>query len=447
MKNILNGGVVSRYLPLRRERQFFVLSIVVLRLVIDVLHQTYVPATWGALTDYNADLSVSLDVLKYIESWVLLLLLAFNLPTRLEHPSDAFLHILGIGLLIPMTAQFGMVGEARWIIYVVTIGYFIISGLRRASIPSIPAYSQGSRLVVVICAVSVFAVVLWMMISGGLNYLNFDFRRVYEYRADVNSVINRGFMAYLNSWAYKVFNVFLFSYALLYKRWFLALLALCIQCFFFGISGQKAVLFYPFLVLACWFVLTRFKSLLFVPISFTFLLAACGLLWAFSSFDLPASLFIRRLLLVPANVVFDYYYFFSDNPHIYWSNSFTRFLFDYPYTLKYPHLIGEYQGILDSMGESSGKGIYVNSSFIATGYMQAGFAGLFLYCVITAYLFRILDGIQSKEVPSWFVVAVSIVPVGILVMSADLPTAILTHGIAVTVILLCLIRSDNEERV
>ena len=121
---------------------------------------------------------------------------------------------------------------------------------------------------------------------------------------------------------------------------------------------------------------------------------------------------------------------------MYWSNSITAAFVDYPYDLNPAELIGRYMGT-DS---------HANNSFLATGYMHAGIAGIVIYGIVVGLLFRIIDSLAYKGVPAWVAVASIIVPSQSLLVGADLPTAVLTHGIGMSLVILFLLRSTASRR-
>jgi hypothetical protein len=147
------------------------------------------------------------------------------------------------------------------------------------------------------------------------------------------------------------------------------------------------------------------------------------------------SLFVRRIFFIPAQLTFTYYEFFSSNQFVFWSNSFLSGFFDYPYDRNTALLIGDYMG-----GESS-----ANNSFLSTGYMHAGIFGVIIYGVLVGLLFKIIDSIARDGIPAWVAVSCLIVPSQALITSADLPTALLTHGIGISLIILFLIRASPNK--
>lgn len=437
----------------------FLIFVYILRLLLDILYVTYVHPVWE-----HKGFDFEINYGQYLESWMLFVIVSLFLPHALKKPSDLFLCVLGICMLLPMSSLHGLAGEPRWIIYYVLCGYFVIVFTRAGNLPNLPIIDLGPQIAVIISLLMVAVVILWMLLIGMISdeFIN-NFRHVLdsfilkgeaananlmgieEYRKHATELINQGVFGYLNSWTVKVFNIFLFAYALYRKYWFWAMLSFCVQIFLFGVIAQKAIVVFPFILLVIWFYFRKNNALMMFPIGVSSLILVTVFIWQISSdvYSFPISLIVRRIFFVAANNVYDYFIFFSQNAHVYWSNSITKDWIDYPYLVSYPNLIGDYQASLLEgrwAEDSISRGVYVNSSFIATGYMHAGFTGLILYCVIVGFLFRLIDALSFRTIPPWFALSITIIPMVSLLISADLPTALLTHGGIASIILLFMFR-------
>ena len=95
------------------------------------------------------------------------------------------------------------------------------------------------------------------------------------------------------------------------------------------------------------------------------------------------------------------------------------------------------------IGQHIGTDSHANNSFLSTGFAHAGIVGITIYSILVGLMFRLLDSVAVKGVPPWVAVAAVIVPSQALLVGADLPAAILTHGIGVSAVLLFLLRSPR----
>jgi hypothetical protein len=81
--------------------------------------------------------------------------------------------------------------------------------------------------------------------------------------------------------------------------------------------------------------------------------------------------------------------------------------------------------------------------------MHAGIYGIVLYSVLAGLLFRLIDSLATKGIPDWIVLGILVVPCQALLLSADLPTSLLTHGIGIGILVIFLMRKpliDNQLR-
>lgn len=406
----------------------FFVGILLFRGSLDAIYLVFVHPVF-AYAGFNLDF----DFVKYLESWAILVIVSSSLSSVFRKPSDFFLLVFAIGFIAPVSSLYGLADKPRFVIYCVLIGFVLLRVASSGKPFRLPTVRNGTFIALAISWILTATVLLWIVYSGGLSYLNFNFLSVYDLRGSVGEVIGQGGFAYLNVWVFKVSNVFLFAYALHRRKWVFATAIFALQVLFFGVSALKGVLFYPLLVLAIWYYLR--KSTSFAPITFGLTVVAISstLVWWFADLAIFGSYLVRRVFFTTANNAFDYFEFFSNGSFVFWSNSITSAFIEYPYHMSPPELIGEWQG---SHGSA-------NNSFISNGYMHAGIIGLFAYCLIVGFLFRIIDSLVAYRIAPWLGLAVTVIPVWTLLLSSDLPTVLLTHGLGLSVVLLFLARSKK----
>jgi hypothetical protein len=378
-----------------------------------------------------------LTIIKYVESWFIFVFLVAFAPSKLSKPSDFFINVLLFGLMIPLLSFYGLADQSRQHLYIVILGYVLVAVFRSGRPLRFPVLREGRIIAFLFVGAGVVGVSAWFVASGGISFFNLDLTQVYQYRRAAGAVISAGPMGYVNTWAWKVFGPVLLAIALWKKKYWMAIFVIGIHVFWFGVSAHKSVLFYPLLVVCIWFWFTRSNALGIVPLGSMMVILLTLLIFYLFDYILPASLFVRRVFYVIANNTFDYYEFFSNNPLVWWSNSSVSLgLLDYPYDIGPAKLIGRWRGT-----ES-----HVNNTFLSTGFMHAGILGVVIYGILAGLLFRLIDSFATKGVPVWLVLAVLIVPSRSMLLSADLPTSLLTHGIGVGIIILFLVRRSAAKR-
>lgn len=373
-----------------------------------------------------------LNKYNYIISWVFTLISILLVKEEINKPSDYFFMTAVIAVLIPLTSFFGLANKELLPALISIVSVFFIYVILRTNLVKpfyFKKFANGQMAAFSLSIIFIFILIFWYVVSGAINYINFDFTKVYEYRSKSADLAAIGPMAYVNGWVYNVFIVYYLSYCLLNKKYNLFFLGFLIQIFFYGVSGHKSVFFTPIIVLGIWWYFKRYNSLLFMIVFFNILIVVSLFFLYLGNIEFP-SMFIRRLFFVPAKLFYDYIDFFSQNPKVYWSNSILSFFFDYPYNDKFSIIIGE----------ANESGSNANNGYLSSGFANWGYWGIFLYSIIISFILKNIDFYAKHGLPLWFVLALVIVPLRAFLVSSDLFTTILTHGLLVAMFLLILSR-------
>jgi len=414
---------VKTSLKILEKKYIFIFSSILFKIILEYTYINFVNPFYVYL-GFNLDISF----IKYFESWLIYLLFLSFTPHILEKTSDFVINILFFSYLSPLLVFYCLSNAVREHLYIVLGGILIIYLFREGKKIKLPNIKHGHIYAYLLCILGVVSVSLWFIFSGGLSFFNLNLLRVYEFRRDVGSVINDGFMGYLNVWAYKVFGPFLLIIFLYLRMYFFTSLVFLLHLFWFGVSSHKAVIFHPFIILFIFIWFRNNRGLSIIPISFTLVVCFSYLSFIIFETNLYGSLFIRRAFFVPSFLTFTYYEFFSKEEFIFWSNSITSKFIEYPYDLNPAKLIGEYLG----------RDSHANNSFLSTGYMHAGIAGIIFYSIIFTLIMRLYDSIIYNKKFIWVSVAIIIIPIRSMINSADLPTSLLTHGVLISLMLLIL---------
>ncbi len=408
----------------------FVFGAIIFRISLEIAYGTLISVSFKYM-----GFSWAPTIIKYFESWIIYCILIFFIPKRLNRISDLFLVIIMFNIITPILTFYALADQSRSYLYIVLLGYFFVSVTRQGKFFRFPVIVEGRFISKSIVILGVMGISVWFFLSGGVRFFNLNLSKVYELRDMAGEVIRAGPMGYLNTWAYFVFGPALLTIALQKRSPLFFGLVLLLHLFWFGVSTHKIVLFAPTLVVSVWLWLRKTESLTWLPLSLTIVILAC--MYMFFVFDtvIPASLLVRRVFYTPTLLTFEYYEFFTNNQWIWWSNSKLSFgLLNYPYDLNPADLIGRWRG----------NEAHANNGFLASGYMHAGFSGVVLYGMLVGFLFRIIDSIAHKNIPKWAALGILIIPIYSLIISSDLPTALLTKGIGVAMVLTFLDRSKNK---
>jgi len=365
-----------------------------------------------------------------------LAVLVILVPARPKLPSDFFLHIHLLFPVLPMLVVYGLGNTNGVYTAFVVISFLVLiyARLVPVALPKIRGYSpakimRGCLLFTWFCIIAIFA-------FGGYKYINFDLFEVYDYRRQAASNLP-SFFGYITPIVGKVLIPLALGVALMQRRLLASTAAIAGAIMIFALTSRKGPLFYPLVVFAIFYMAGKRKMIIYLLLGniFIILMSFGELMW---DSDLLANLIIRRNYFIPAIANYGYYDFFSSHPFVMLSNSKITFgLLEYPYELPAALMLGKVYWNNPEMS--------ANTGWMGTSYMHFGFAGMLVFAVVIGILLRLIDQLSKKTPPSQ-VLALSIVPFLALFTSADLPTALLTHGLLVCMILIWLYNPSRVKK-
>jgi len=411
----------------------FFIFLIIFRLILDYSYVYFIHPVF-LHEGYNLNFSWS----NYTLSWFLYLLSFILVKDRVLLPSDYFFISAILAVFSPLTSYFGFNDFSAYPVLLTLLSFLGIKCLMKTGLVKplqLGLYSGGGELSFNLSVISVFILIFWYVLSGAVFYFNLDFSKVYEYRDLSSKLASIGPMAYFNGWVYNVFIVYAMAYTLLYKKYYLTIIFIIIQVFFYGVSAHKTVFFTPFLVLSIWWYFKKFKSVMFMVVSFSVLVITSVFLYMYNSNNIMfGSMFVRRVFFVPAKLTYDYFTFFESNPKVFWSNSVLSWIIDYPY----------YDRVTKIIGYENDSDASANNGYISSGFAHAGIWGILIYSYIIAFLLKNLDYFSRFNIPLWFILCLIVTPMRSFLISSDLLTGLLTHGFLIALFLLLLSRKSNK---
>ena len=416
---------------LSRNRITFIIFIIILHLSLDLSYYFVISPQYA----YEG-FTLNPDMLKLVESVFFTVLIASILPWKLKKPSDFLINFLFMFPVLPTLSLYWLRGDSRVYTYMLIASFILINTIIRITpIIKLSRLKGGKQIALIASFIGVLIVFVFLLRSGGLRFFNLNLLNVYNFRREVGAVINVGLFSYINTWAYKVLNPALISWSLYRRRYGLFVLFTGLQVIFFGISSHKSVLFYPLMIIAVFILMRRFEKVHIFPLALSGAIAFTALIALIFKQILPASLLTRRVLFVPAQLNYAYYDFFSSEGFVYMSNSILSSFIDYPFAYPPPQMISLYlQGHTNT---------WMNNGFLATSYMHFGFSGMIIFSFIVGFLLDIVDSLSKDRLPLWFSISLVVVPFLSLFTSADLTTALLTHGLGLSLVILWLFSSRS----
>ena len=288
----------------------------------------------------------------------------------------------------------------------------------------------------------IFYIAIVFLLGGGA-YFNFDFSKVYDLRSEAADNLPWPF-GYVSPMMAKIIIPIGLVLSMLQRKYLFALLYIICAMIIFGLTSHKATLFNPFLVLFVYIVssgknlIAKFNMgvLIILVLSIVDFHIYIGAMQEDSLFGWLGSLMFGRSFILPSEINYMYYDFFTRNDWVLFSDSkITLGLVEFNYPLDIAHMIGREYFNSDQAG--------ANTGWLGSGYAQAGFAGLLLYAAATAAIFNYVDTCARNSGERRLVTASIVIPISTLITSSDLPTTLLTHGLLLNLILIACIRRQK----
>lgn len=421
-------GSRTRSVALGQAVGYF-LSLLILRLGLDACYYLFITPSF--LDHFFLPMGLELRTTRYLVSLAVYVAGISIASYRVTRVSNLFYFIAIAFVYAPLTTMFGMdaglsgLPVAATLASLAIVRFLTIVDTGRAL--RMPSLAKGDSILVSFAVVMVLAVVGWSFVSGAAGSISFSLADIYLNREDLSRLSDVGLMAYVNLWTYKVFNIILLSAALTKRRYGLAMIALGIQIFFFGVTAQRMVLFLPILSVGVWFFYRRKLGLAHLAMTMSAgLMMVLGASVYFDLFEL-GSIAIRRAFFVPAAATFQWFDYFGQHAHVFWSDRVLSGIVTTEYSgQRIPFLIGEHL--------APGGDVSANNGMVSSGYAHAGMAGVLIYAVIFGLYSRACDRLVKNGVSIVVMAAVLVGPVRTAWADSDLLTTLLTHGLVVSLI-------------
>lgn len=421
-----------------RDMLGVLLGLLVYKAILDYVFVHYV-AEHFAYLQFRLDISVE----KIAFSYVVLLALALELGTlssRQSPPSRIVLLGLLLILIIPILTIYGFQDGPTAKILLLAISFSMICEIVRF-LPDIrvPSAARWVSMAGFGSLALVTGFVYYRLIeSGGLDRFNVLLSDVYSVRSLFRETVAGSILGYFVPWQGNVINITLAAYAFRRRSIILGAIAVGLQILLFGMTNHRAYLLAIPLVAAILISGNKPKISLFLIISLISIVIFSYLSFVATGDHTVSSLFIRRLLFVPAENHLIYFDFFSrpGNPPLQLSNSILSGLFDYPYPRQAIEIIADQYYGLD---------LRPNVGFFGDAYAQFGLLGMVSFSFLLGLLLKLIDSV-SHSLPPEFAAAIVTMPSFALLNSAFF-TTLATHGFLLAIAVLFVSTRMTENNV
>jgi oligosaccharide repeat unit polymerase len=363
-----------------------IVSGIIFKLSLDWANYTVICPNFGAFT-FPLDFNMS----KYIESFVLLIIVILFIPTN-NKISSIIIWLFVIISYIPCLTLYGLNNQNRYWIYANTLFWIIsllISYLFSRFLPISKLHIKVSRMRLMnfLNLISLYTF-LAVITTPNLRF-TVDFVEIYDVRSAFKPIFPMS--AYFITWSYCFINPLMIIISNIYrkKNWLICFIFL--QLLLFVTTGQKVVLFsLPFILGLNWLRKGNKINFSILSVLFAGLVILCSLSWIFLQDIWMSSTISSRLFLLPAMISYRYYEFFSENPPTYLGHSIFSGLVAYPYDDLPWYVIG--MTYWDHH-------MSANTGLIADAYMNFRETGLIIIVTLFSLSLSIVDGIAKNRDP------------------------------------------------
>jgi len=409
------------------------LSLFLYKIVLDFSYYFIISKIWA-----YSRFELNFNSIKLTESFFLLFIIFILMPKTSKKLSNIIIWLLLLLSYIPMLTLFAFMDQPRSYMYAVTGFWIIIFLLLRLPRISILSLKKSQSKTIYYSLFVFLSIIVIFLIYKYLDFsLNVDLTKVYDIRSQYVK-IKIPLAGYLFNWLGYIANPVFFAICITKRKWVFAIPIVILQLLLFSSTGNKTFLLALPFTLVLIFIVTQKKPFLWMTVGLIGIILMGVLSYTLFNDLWISSLFTRRTLLVPAQLSFLYYDFFSKNVHTFLSHhQIFRVFLNYPYPLNPPHLIGEFYFNRPQMGANNG--IYGDA------YMNFGFIGLVLWAILLIIILKLIDSITKNRDIRITVSAIAL-PVISLTNSALL-TCLLTHGLLLALIFVYLLPRERDKMI
>lgn len=370
----------------------------------------------------------------------------FILPLTIPVKSDVRSLLINMYVFVHFIPSFVLMLFGRFLpvhAIVIWLGYLAIVSVSMVRMPIVTTRLSTSRTFLFGIIVFILFILALLYREVGFASFNLNIWEVYDFRKIVASQLS-GDMVSLGSLLSKVLLPIGLIIAFRNKNRVLLVLLLCAAILSFGFTQQKSAAVGPIAAVLLFVFFRKYQTPLVTAYVMS-LVALIGLgefivLDIFGESSLPnpfSTLFIRRVLFIPALIDSYYVEFFTGQTKIWWTGLIDNFFnVQYPYPTTPPYLIAQQYFNRSDMS--------ANTGFIGSGYANGGSFGVIIYGLVIGVIIAILNS-HTRRLGAPFITSISLFAILTAFITSDMVTSLLTHGIIILLLLLTLTQLDHSD--
>ena len=402
------------------------------KILLDFSYLNYV-SKYYSYSGFNYQFSFN----NYLIGWIIYVLGYWLLYNKKGINIYEIFYLIYFLYILPTITFFSLSDKQLNELLLLILPYFVILFFinnKNKTLIFLPPIKNG-KLIVLLTSIIIILIVLYNYFLNTSGNMVFKFSEVYIFRSKYGETTSSGLYGYLNNWAGKVFSVLILAWSLKAKNYLWVFISILFIGLLFFLSGHKSVLQGLFIVIFFYLLSKTKNTRILILYGFCGLLIISTAAYLINPSSYISSILIRRLLFLPVKINFTYLEYFSIHDKIYWSNSILKSIYQYPYDLKPAFLIGDYL-------YSSKDPVHANTGFIASGYMQAGYFGVLIYTFLSVLIFKLINTYSLRN-SKFISFSILFIPINTLFFSSDFFTTLLTHGLLIAILCLCIF---NEKK-
>lgn len=338
--------------------------------------------------------AINISIYKIILSYVLLYIIILFIPKQFDKFSTLISGFYLCYIMIPILTVYALNNQNTICALMMCLGFItqclIITKLKDIKLKEV----INANFILNFFMLSITAILLsYFFIKNGLpSAAALNIYNVYSIRETLD--MNK-YISYLFTLQIYVTGPFFVCLNLNKKRYLNTVIFIIIQLMFYLWTGHKTILFSLPLMFAI-FLISKLKNPEKIIITALAVFVLLCVLFTFlinfsKAFETPLSLFVRRAMVLPAQLKFLYFDFFNNNPSINLTGTLPTWLLKIknPYIdISYTHLIGSIYFDAPSMN--------ANTGYFIEGFARFSYAGFYIVFIIMGFLLKLFDGFVLK---------------------------------------------------
>lgn len=366
---------------------FFIFYKIIFEIAYIVVHNIY-------YVDGSSAYGLSFNEYKFLFSYLLLFILIMFLPKIADKFSSIVTYLLFCFIMIPILSVYALNNQSTICVGMLSLGFImqclVITHTKNISAKKV--VNANGILKLLLYAITILLFGYFLIIKGLPTLTALDIYKVYTLRSamDMNKYI-----AYLFNLQIYVIGPFLICLSLNKKKYLALTIFSGIQFVFYLWTGHKIIIF-NIMVVFLIYIISKIKKTEKIILSVLFIIIIfCIVCIIFiplnKSFELPLSLLVRRAMILPAQLKFDYFDFFTVNPKLGLTGIFPTWIWEIhnPYSgTGFTYLIGDIYYNAPLMN--------ANTGYFIEGFARFGYAGFYIVFILMGFILKLFDAFAEK---------------------------------------------------